>query len=113
MRVRLGRWNPGDPPSLTIEAETLDDTQILRAIADGSNTHRIALGCGYNCSPPAPGQLPGTVEVSLSWFKKDTPEAVMDALTDAALHGKGVIMTRIEPEKVYTTDRLDPTDHPD
>lgn len=72
MRVRLGRWNPGDPPSLVIEAETLDDTQILRAVAEGTNTHRIALGSGYNCSPPAPGQLPGMVEEQ--WTKEQAEE---------------------------------------
>jgi hypothetical protein len=43
----------------------------------------------------------------------DTPEFIIGALTDAMLHGKGVIQTRIEPEEVYTTDRLDPTSHPD
>lgn len=43
----------------------------------------------------------------------DTPEFIVGALTDAMLHGKGIIQTRIEPEEVYTTDRLDPTSHPD
>lgn len=75
MRVRLGRIAPGDPPSLLIEAETLDDTQILAAVAEGTNTHRIALGSAYNCSPPAHGQLPGVVAVSFHWFKKEKEPA--------------------------------------
>jgi len=70
MRVRLGRINPGDPPSLVIEAETLDDTQILNAVADGPQTHLVSIGCSYHCSPTLPGHLPGAYQISISWFKK-------------------------------------------
>ena len=84
MRVKLGRWNSGDPPSLVIVAETEDDTKILGAIADGYRSHDMALGDSYNCSPTLPGQLAGTFQISLIWFKKkprdaDTFEPIGDA----------------------------------
>jgi len=77
MRARLGRWNAGDPPSLVIEADTLDDTKILEAVAEGQNTHRLVLGGGWACYPPAPGKLHGQTEISFSWFKKDIEPAAM------------------------------------
>lgn len=66
MRVRLGRWVPGNPPSLVIEAETADDREILGAMTGCHEKRLVIAGSTWETGK-------GSIAIRLGWTDKLQP----------------------------------------